>query len=107
MSREELEHSIAEIVNICACPDCSVPLMHKETLEVVERLLAEAREKVREMCVEVIKLAPIQHRESRQHLGEMVPDGEGTVQGILYLVKQLDLTKLESDLAASSREEKG
>jgi hypothetical protein len=49
MSREELEHVITEIVNICACPDCSVSRIHKDTLEVIERLLTDEREKFREL----------------------------------------------------------
>jgi len=100
MSREELEHSIAEIVNICACPDCPIPLMHKGTLVVVERLLAQEREKVRKRC-ETIAFA---YEDIEDHCdAEEFKRRFRVEHDSAYLViSQLDLTK---DLAASSREE--
>ncbi len=77
MSREELERVITEIVNICACTDCSVSRIHKDALEVIERLLADEREKVREMCA------------------KKVEEGIGDYGHIAKAIRQLDLTKLD------------
>ena len=97
MTRKEIERAITEIVNIYCNSQAPLAETQRKMRQPVERLLADEREKAREMCANHLEI--VAHR-----YGLSNPIGQELLHGAEFM-RQLDLTKPESDLAASSREE--
>jgi len=90
--REKIEQAITEIANLCDSTE-SLTCIHQMGIDVIERLLADEREKVREMCTEV---AGNVHLNPYVVVSQEAAGAYSTaIQDVMARIRQLDLTKLD------------